>query len=396
MNCPMCGKAAKTERGLRKHLTGTRPYGGHEFDEARATAVASAATAVAGRTASGAAVGQAPLPAPPSAIRRPPPVAPPGLGPQYAPDPPFKARMRRHQSWYRAEILGVACGTGPQRSSSTHYGNMLDAAAAGGGANFLTPGIFGVARSRIAEGGGVEPFRCLHNMLSSQPMCFNLFGPLVADHELATRLIAVLLPGEVEEVLDVRVEYAPSPKREFLDDRTAFDALVVYRRPDGETAFLGVETKLTEPFSPLEYVKPGYVALTERDDSIWRREAWPVLRASAANQLWRNQLLVEATRRHPDHPHGRHGRSAIVRHPLDTDCARAVAAYAQTLVDATSTFADWPLDHLVARWRTVVCGAEERAWLRAFERRYLDVDASAGRPATAVPAGCPGEPPVSW
>ena len=27
----------------------------------------------------------------------------------------------------------------------------------------------------------VEPFRLMHNMLSSQPMCFNLFGELTLD-----------------------------------------------------------------------------------------------------------------------------------------------------------------------------------------------------------------------
>ena len=66
---------------------------------------------------------------------------------------------------------------GPKRSSPTYYGNMLDAGAAEQGKNFLTQGIYDLAKERLAAGGGVvEPFRLLHNMLSSQPMCFNLFG----------------------------------------------------------------------------------------------------------------------------------------------------------------------------------------------------------------------------
>ncbi len=32
-NCPICGKEAKTEHGLRTHMRGTRAYGGHELDE---------------------------------------------------------------------------------------------------------------------------------------------------------------------------------------------------------------------------------------------------------------------------------------------------------------------------------------------------------------------------
>ena len=70
-------------------------------------------------------------------------------------------------------------------------------------------------------------------MLSSQPMCFNLFGPLVGDLSLATRCMRALLPGEVGEVTEVRIEYGPSPADEYLGDRTSFDAFVGYTRPDG-------------------------------------------------------------------------------------------------------------------------------------------------------------------
>ena len=38
LRCPMCGKEVKTERGMKKHLMGTRPYGGHEFSAAEAVA----------------------------------------------------------------------------------------------------------------------------------------------------------------------------------------------------------------------------------------------------------------------------------------------------------------------------------------------------------------------
>ena len=90
------------------------------------------------------------------------------LGPQYARDSPFTARMLLHQSWYRAAVLKRPFGTGPNASSVAYYGNMLDAEAAGAGANFLSPEIFEVARRRIASGPGVEPFRCLHNLLSGR------------------------------------------------------------------------------------------------------------------------------------------------------------------------------------------------------------------------------------
>lgn len=166
--------------------------------------------------------------------------------------------MRRHQSWYRARVLKLPYGILPQRAGNP-YGNCLTETDAERGANFLTPAIHAVARRRLAQRiGVVEPYRLLHNLLSSQPMCFNLFGPLVDDVGLATRLLSALLPGEVAQVEQVLVEWAPEPASAFLGDRTAFDAFIAYRRPDGQRAFVGFETKLTEPYSQSDYDGPAY------------------------------------------------------------------------------------------------------------------------------------------
>jgi len=139
------------------------------------------------------------------------------IGPQYDGDSPFAARMRFHQSWYRDRILGVPHGSGPRPESATLYGNMLTQGDGDRGLNFLTPKIFGVARERMSQVTGMtEPFRLLCNMLSSQPMCFNLFAPLRLDTKLATNLIRAAPPTWLSETIktvsEVRVEYALSRK----------------------------------------------------------------------------------------------------------------------------------------------------------------------------------------
>jgi hypothetical protein len=180
-------------------------------------------------------------------------------GPQYRRDSPFTARMRFHQSWYRAEVLKLPYGTGPKINSKTSYGNMLTLEDGEKGRNFLRPHIFEVAKRRVAESKGmVDRFRLFCNMLSSQPMCFNLFGPLVDDAEYATRLFKLLLPGEIERVDKVRLEYSPEPVKEYLNDQTAFDAYVEYTSLDGSNAFIGFETKLTESFSRKICSQPSY------------------------------------------------------------------------------------------------------------------------------------------
>lgn len=310
-----------------------------------------------------------------------------GIGPQYSGDSEFTSRMRLHQSWYRSEVLRVPFGTGPGRTNTNHYGNMLDAAAAAQGANFLTPQIFEVAKRRIAESSGVEPFRCLHNMLSSQPMCFNLFGPLVDDLELATRVLRATFPGEVEKVEQVAIEHAPQPIADYLGDGTSFDAFIDYLRPDGSRAFLGIETKLTDQFSAQSYDRPRYRELTEHADSAWLVTSWPNLADIRWNQLWRNQLLVQAILQHKTSSYAA-GRLMLVRHPLDEACSVIVKEY-RSMLARSDSFIDMPLDALVAKWEPTLAEMGERVWMDRFIARYVRVHGSErlnrGLPEKLVP-----------
>jgi hypothetical protein len=74
------------------------------------------------------------------------------IGPPSAGDPPMVRRHRLHQSWYRAFVLGLPAGTGPQQDATARYGNMLRAEDVDGGSNFLTDEIHQLAEARIAEG----------------------------------------------------------------------------------------------------------------------------------------------------------------------------------------------------------------------------------------------------
>lgn len=312
------------------------------------------------------------------------------LGPQYSGDSVFAAKLRRHQSWYRANVLRVPCGTGPGPGSTTTYGNMLTRIDGERGLNFLTPEIFAVVLGRIRSARGVvEPYRLLHNMLSSQPMCFNLFGPLVKDLDLATMLIQPLLPGRVDRVLRVEIEFAPEPASEYLADRTAFDAFVEYRRPDGKLGCLGVETKLSEPFSRQHYDRWEYRRWMQYPDAPWRPEAYTLVDAVRHNQLWRDHLLAVAMRYHPPR---RYDETALllIRHPLDTGCAATTATYRALLRSGDVTFVDYPLDQIVDLWMRRPLNDAQEAWLGKFRRRYLDLAASA---RDGVPPLPPGEGP---
>jgi PD-(D/E)XK nuclease superfamily len=298
------------------------------------------------------------------------------LGPQHSGDTAFTRAMRRHQSWWRATKLRVPWGTGPSPNERRELGSMLRREDGARGMNFLTPDIHTVAQARLAESTGmVESFRLLHNMLSSQPMCFNLFGPLVGDLDTATDFMRELLPGEVERVDQVSLELAPTPASAYLADATAFDAFVSYRQPDGRHAFVGVETKLTEPFSQKTYDGEAYRRWMRGGEPVWKPDAWDHVADLKHNQLWRDHLLAVAMLRQPDSPWAR-GRIALVRHPLDDSCRQVAADYMSLLHPDDRTFLDLPLDRLIDTWARVVQTSHHRQWLADFRLRYLDLDAS--------------------
>jgi hypothetical protein len=70
------------------------------------------------------------------------------LGPQHGGDDSFTARMRLHQSWYRATVLGVDRGVGPSARSESRYHSIPSAKDGERSLNFLTREIASYATTR--------------------------------------------------------------------------------------------------------------------------------------------------------------------------------------------------------------------------------------------------------
>ena len=197
----------------------------------------------------------------------------------------FTGRMRFHQSWYRKTVLGLDPGPNPH-ARGVLYGNILKVEDGWEGKNFLKPKIFRQAQERFPKALNIrKPNRLYQNLLGSQTMCFNLLGPLNSSN-IATRLMR-LLPGFPQDatVTGILFEHAPS-KEHHLNDLTSFDAFVSYERSDGRKGFIGVETKLTEPFSQRRYeFDDRYAQWMNREDWWWKPGAELDFLNTSFNQL---------------------------------------------------------------------------------------------------------------
>jgi hypothetical protein len=182
------------------------------------------------------------------------------------------ARYRSLQSWYRQTVLGVEAGTTGAAGRERMVGSRLrsEDVTVRRDLNFLDPKIAGYAERRAVEvqreGGSLEPVRLFHNMLSSMPLCFNVFGMIRETPDAQLEFVQRLFDPSAVAVEMIECEWTPVAG---LGDRTAFDAAIVTRHADGSNHLIGVETKYTESFSPTEYTSDEYVGV--HDASGWFR-----------------------------------------------------------------------------------------------------------------------------
>ena len=284
-------------------------------------------------------------------------------------DTVWRAKYRLLQSWYREVTLEVSPGA-DQRGIIR--ANMLrkEDMDRNPGLNFLDDEIASYAARRAdeipAEGGTFDRDRLMRNMLSSMPLCFNLFGYLRRYPAEAARGLAAALDLDIKEVLDIVVEWAPDRKAH-LNDNTAFDAFVCFRSSNGRRGFLGVETKYTERFNPERYESGHYDAVTQDAGSGFKPGAEKVLVEPPTNQLWRKSLLVHSLRSTNEFDDG---YMVVLSCEGDEHAEAAINGLRSQLDDPSSLLRVTTYERLVSEFDTI---AELMSWSNEFRLRYLDL-----------------------
>ena len=227
----------------------------------------------------------------------------------------WRRTARRHQAeWRVAHGWPVGAMTIPRTKQAKEAGESrrtrpiasrvdLEFARATN-CNFLTPAIVAAVEDRLRRKQRRETLnttRLYADLLSSMPMCFNLFGPLHRDPESAAKAVAAWFPEMSVSDAPVTVGFEWSPGRSdpaFLGDRTAFDA-VIRVGPETGGHLIGVETKYHEyPITqrrasneepPQRYVEVSTTAKLFRSAGgvakVW---------GTAMEQVWRDHLLARS------------------------------------------------------------------------------------------------------
>jgi len=238
-------------------------------------------------------------------------------------------------------------------------------------ANYLTPTIRDVVRAEVLDPMKSmdklyrEP-RIFEDLLSSQPLCFNLFGELQRDLALASRVFEEVLDEAGLQVTAVEFEHSPGrgdPR--FTGDHSAFDVFVSYTTAAAVNGFVGIEVKYVENLdAPPARHRPRYEEVADAM-CVFSPERRYLLRSPPLEQLWRDHLLAGSLALDPASGF-HHGTFAVVYPNGNTIVGAAVESYKSCLRDSTG-FSAMTLEHLLE----VIRRAGGGDWVREVQERYL-------------------------
>jgi hypothetical protein len=253
-------------------------------------------------------------------------------------------------------------------------GSLISKAAADEGRNFLSPEIAEIVRLEIAyqeRGALIDQSRLYGNLLSSMPLCFNLFALLRNDLGLAARILRAIIPAiDLKVVQHVWFEHSPGRQDVTLTgDRTAFDVAFVYERTDGKVGLIAVEMKYSEnggePAPP--ELNPRYEELS-RTSGLYKEPAHAALRVNPFQQLFREHLLAQAAVMRGDYAEAYFVQIAPHHNHLVQNTARLYKGFLAAPNDGQVRFVNVELEQVIEAYGW----AGEHGLATALWERYCD------------------------
>jgi hypothetical protein len=257
-----------------------------------------------------------------------------------------------------------------------NYGNFLQIDfAKQTGANYLTKSIFEIVKYEVENakknGKVISEPRIWNNLLSSQPLAFNLFGELKTNRLLATNIFKELYPNlEIVEITNIEFEHSPSRKDlKYTGDSSAFDVFIEYSTKYKKLSFLGIEVKYAENLKdkPSSH-KDRYEEISE-ESGFFDLSQLEKLKEKPIQQIWRDHLLtLSLFISNKDYLRG----DFIYLYPFDnTECVNAIEEYKRTfLPNKENYFKPLTIEKIVG----ILEEKSTEKWITEFKDRYLNFE----------------------
>ena len=303
----------------------------------------------------------------------------------------FRAAARLLQALWR-EDRNLPIGVHPGREGKTRrLGSSIAMSAGMTGANFIHPAIARLAKREMIyreAGAAYDDIRLLTNLLSSQPLVFNLFGPLKLDLATATAVFDVLAPGFMSEITEILFEHSPGRgDLRFSGDGTAFDLLVRGFGPAGQRRFIAIEVKYSESGQePLPRFSGRYDEIAP-GSGLFIDATNPALRANPAQQLFRQMCLAHTMIETGLYDEGLHLFIAPTLNAPAQNIATSFVRHLASPQDGKLPFMAVTLERFIE----ILADVGTAGHARALHRRYCDWWLIDGELQLEEPSGCDGE-----
>ena len=278
------------------------------------------------------------------------------IGPQPKSDNTFTKKYRKIQSEYRANILKVPYGVGPNKNSKNQYGNML-VDGDKNGLNFISNSAFKFAKQKVLDkqinkNMTIEEYRLFNNMLSSMPMCFNLFSDLrellLTNKEEVSKVVKSMFNeiSWIDKVTYIDVEFIPNPISDYTDDKSAFDAMILVEDDKGEKGLISIETKYTDLLGSNTSAKASVKDEIITNNKIFDNELVDILKEKGYQQIHRNYLL---TYTYAKKNKFKHFANVVISPKDDHLSLNEIEQMQKHMIEDKSTIMKIPLENVIER-----------------------------------------------
>lgn len=310
------------------------------------------------------------------------------LGNIYSSNGDFTTKAAILQSYYRASI-NEKCGLGTKnivtgidsngrpilKSIKQEYGHLI----CGGESrniNFYFEETFKYARYRVENklpDETIKSDRLFNNLLSSMPLAFNLFHPLILIHhkypDLLNRMIKHAFPNlPIDTIDDILIEFIPLPIEKYTMDRSAMDAAILFRDEFGKRYIISVETKYIDKLGQNK-AKDNLLKLdTAKSLNFFTKNGINTI-SNGCTQIYRNFLLTEKYRL----VNGLYDSYSIILAPEEhptTECEIA-SLHENLKPEFQYKLQKYALEDFIESLKPN-CPEEFNSWLTWFYSRYLD------------------------
>lgn len=198
--------------------------------------------------------------------------------------------------------------------------------------------------------------RLCQNLLSSQPLAFNIFLPLRWDsYKLATVVFKDLFPFlEIQNITDIKLEYVPGDEngkenRLITTDKSCFDIFIEFIKTGNKKSCIGIEAKYTETFSNTDFNKSAedkkqrYIDAISNFSHQFDQTYTEKYLNPTYNQLFRNQLIVEEVKQKTGY---QNCIQIVLFSSEDTKCIDAIKGF-KGMIKLENSFVDLTIEKLL-------------------------------------------------